>query len=209
MLANVDDNRQEFHHHPSASHQSHPAQYSTPYDTNSSRNGISEWDTNQLVGPGMPVARNFVSSAAASVVPEVDTDAAAGDGEGDGDDGKTYCFCDRVSFGEMIACDDENCEKEWVSVCHPFRRDFCAHYAFSSTWHVSASKLYQRVRGFAKRASASVPRSDQVEEESAVLAVAALVVVTRLHDLKLYIVCIYLVCVAFPLIHHRRTEFIS
>ena len=38
-----------------------------------------------------------------------------GDGDGDGDDGRTYCICDRVSFGEMIACDDENCEKEWVS----------------------------------------------------------------------------------------------
>ena len=63
----------------------------------------------------MPVARNFVSSAAASVVQDVDTDAAAGDGDGDGDDGRTYCVCDRVSFGEMIACDDENCEKEWVS----------------------------------------------------------------------------------------------
>lgn len=65
----------------------------------------------------MPVARNFVNSTAPSVVAEVDTDAAAGDGDADGDDGRTYCFCDRVSFGEMIACDDENCEKEWVSIC--------------------------------------------------------------------------------------------
>jgi len=61
----------------------------------------------------MPVARSFVNSAAASVVQDVDTDAAAGEGDGDGDDGRTYCVCDRVSFGEMIACDDENCEKEW------------------------------------------------------------------------------------------------
>lgn len=119
-LANVDDNRQEFHHPPSSSHPSLPAPYSAPYDASSSRNGISEWATGQLEGPGMPVARNFVSSAAASVAPEVDTDAGAGDGDGDGDDGRTYCFCDRVSFGEMIACDDENCEKEWVSICYYF-----------------------------------------------------------------------------------------
>lgn len=36
--------------------------------------------------------------------------------EGADDDGdKTlYCFCQRVSFGEMIACDAPDCEHEWV-----------------------------------------------------------------------------------------------
>lgn len=34
--------------------------------------------------------------------------------EGDGDT-RTYCYCDRVSFGEMIGCDDDNCSREWVS----------------------------------------------------------------------------------------------
>ncbi|KWU45518.1 hypothetical protein RHOSPDRAFT_6462, partial [Rhodotorula sp. JG-1b] len=24
-----------------------------------------------------------------------------------------YCFCQRVSFGEMIACDAPDCEHEW------------------------------------------------------------------------------------------------
>jgi len=24
-----------------------------------------------------------------------------------------YCYCDRVSFGEMIACDNSDCEREW------------------------------------------------------------------------------------------------
>ncbi|KAH9951473.1 hypothetical protein B0H21DRAFT_719130 [Amylocystis lapponica] len=24
-----------------------------------------------------------------------------------------YCFCDRVSYGEMVACDNPNCEREW------------------------------------------------------------------------------------------------
>lgn len=37
-----------------------------------------------------------------------------GEGDGDGDDNKTYCFCERVSYGEMIACDDTQCEREWV-----------------------------------------------------------------------------------------------
>ncbi|KAI8645433.1 hypothetical protein BD408DRAFT_411899 [Parasitella parasitica] len=25
----------------------------------------------------------------------------------------TYCYCKQVSFGDMIACDGENCEREW------------------------------------------------------------------------------------------------
>lgn len=25
----------------------------------------------------------------------------------------TYCFCNRVSFGEMIGCDNNDCEIEW------------------------------------------------------------------------------------------------
>ncbi|GAA6049924.1 hypothetical protein JCM3770_007052 [Rhodotorula araucariae] len=25
----------------------------------------------------------------------------------------TYCYCDRVSFGEMIACENEDCSREW------------------------------------------------------------------------------------------------
>lgn len=37
-------------------------------------------------------------------------------GEVDEDgDGQTYCFCNRVSFGEMIGCDGNDCEREWVS----------------------------------------------------------------------------------------------
>ncbi|KAF7295190.1 PHD-type domain-containing protein [Mycena indigotica] len=26
---------------------------------------------------------------------------------------KRYCYCDQVSFGEMIACDDARCQREW------------------------------------------------------------------------------------------------
>lgn len=35
--------------------------------------------------------------------------------EADCEDGKLYCLCNGVSSGEMIACDGNNCEKEWVS----------------------------------------------------------------------------------------------
>jgi inhibitor of growth protein 3 len=74
--------------------------------------------TQQLEGPGMPVARSASLHSQAASVPAVHSAAAAdptdaGDGDGDGDD-RTYCFCDRVSYGEMIACDDGQCEREWV-----------------------------------------------------------------------------------------------
>src|SRR5437762_105381 len=29
------------------------------------------------------------------------------------EDSQVYCFCQQVSFGEMAACDNENCEREW------------------------------------------------------------------------------------------------
>ena len=78
----------------------------------------------QLEGPGMPVGRSTSIHSAATNVPNipagpaVGTDGAAtegGDADADNDDGRTYCFCDGVSYGEMIACDDGNCEREWVS----------------------------------------------------------------------------------------------
>ncbi|KAI5821396.1 hypothetical protein BZA77DRAFT_219705, partial [Pyronema omphalodes] len=26
---------------------------------------------------------------------------------------ETYCYCDQISYGEMVACDGEDCEREW------------------------------------------------------------------------------------------------
>ena len=112
---------------PPASHPSLPLPYQNGnghlgngYDMHGISHGIAGADWNipraqQLEGPGMPVAR----SASIHSTPVVTSNAAdptdAGDGDGDGDD-RTYCFCDGVSYGEMIACDDEACEREWVCV---------------------------------------------------------------------------------------------
>lgn len=55
------------------------------------------------------------------------------DGE-DEQDKTLYCFCQRVSFGEMIACDAPDCEHEWVRSLLPLflfsrlsSRDSCRH----------------------------------------------------------------------------------
>lgn len=60
-----------------------------------------------------------------SLVPDEDPsdaeEAHAGE-EGDDDDVDVedvddneprYCYCNNVSYGEMVACDNENCPKEW------------------------------------------------------------------------------------------------
>lgn len=39
-----------------------------------------------------------------------DGDEAEGD---NGGDDRTYCYCDRVSFGNMIGCDGDDCAREW------------------------------------------------------------------------------------------------
>lgn len=34
------------------------------------------------------------------------------DAEIDGDE-PTYCYCNGVSYGEMVGCDADDCEREW------------------------------------------------------------------------------------------------
>ena len=41
-----------------------------------------------------------------------DVEMEEGDDEGEGDD-KTYCVCHSVSYGNMVACDNDDCPNEW------------------------------------------------------------------------------------------------
>lgn len=143
--------RRDFNVPPSASHPSLPL----PYHVNG--NGYlsgpaSDWapSHNQLEGPGMPVARPFGALSATpgplgTTEPVVDVND--GDAEGDGDD-KQYCFCNRASFGEMIACDEPSCEVEWVSctcvLASPSLFSFSFH---STTSSASGSPSRQKVLG--------------------------------------------------------------
>lgn len=91
----------------------------------------------QLEGPGMPVARSVAAHAVALAGPGVDGGGSNGgtlgpgvgagsgtpmdivDGADDGaeaDDGRLYCWCQMGSYGDMVACDDNECEREWVSL---------------------------------------------------------------------------------------------
>ncbi|KAJ7269345.1 hypothetical protein B0H12DRAFT_1095288 [Mycena haematopus] len=129
--ATANARREAFNVPPSSS--SHPslipypnghAVHATPFDlhprggghslSNTPASGPGDWHPphpQTLEGPGMPVARSHANIPASldNAPPE------AGDGEADGDD-KPYCFCQRVSFGQMIACDDSNCQWEWFHI---------------------------------------------------------------------------------------------
>ncbi len=47
---------------------------------------------------------------------DADGDEAVGDAEDEDEEGgdeKTYCLCHNVSYGDMVACDNDNCPYEW------------------------------------------------------------------------------------------------
>jgi hypothetical protein len=58
-----------------------------------------------------PAAKsNPPSSAASSVAPEQEYHDAETD---EGDDEPRYCYCNEVSYGQMVACDNDACPREW------------------------------------------------------------------------------------------------
>ncbi|KAF9469605.1 hypothetical protein BDZ94DRAFT_1206243 [Collybia nuda] len=135
---NTNSRRDNYHVPPSSVHPSLPISYQppngtangrrahsgTPYDIHTIPQTLSmapDWNpplTQQLEGPGMPVARGQSIHPVHPIIPvapvgaTIPPDGEGADGDGDGDD-RTYCFCDGVSYGEMIACDDAQCEREW------------------------------------------------------------------------------------------------
>lgn len=67
---------------------------------------------------GVKSLRRAASKLDDSPLPTTEDDApddGADDGdEAEADEGATYCVCNQVSFGEMIGCDGDSCEREWV-----------------------------------------------------------------------------------------------
>lgn len=69
-----------------------------------SRHGRQSKPRRRSISP-IPHPRTTTANAAAAAAA---TAAAQG-----GDDEPTYCYCNQVSYGEMVACDGEDCEREW------------------------------------------------------------------------------------------------
>ncbi|KAH7433735.1 hypothetical protein KP509_07G083300 [Ceratopteris richardii] len=59
-------------------------------------------------------------------------------------DEPTYCICGQVSFGDMIACDNENCEGgEWF---HYQCVGLSSESRFKGKWYCPTCKVMQRRR---------------------------------------------------------------
>lgn len=74
-----------------------------------------------LTGPGVDGAGpgGGIGAGASGVGAGAGTPMDGADGADDGaeaDDGRLYCWCQVGSYGDMVACDDNECEREWVSV---------------------------------------------------------------------------------------------
>ena len=57
-----------------------------------------------------------VPAAVAARAPSEEEESSLHEGEGDDedDDGEPrYCYCNEISFGEMVACDNDACPREW------------------------------------------------------------------------------------------------
>ena len=120
----------------------------------------------------MPVARSVAAHAVALAHPGVDGGAGGGgagaigpgsagggsgtpmdvvDGADDGaeaDDGRVYCWCQMGSFGDMVACDDTECEREWVSLVSSrlvstlfWLRDLLGSLTFGAQFHLGCIGL--------------------------------------------------------------------
>ncbi|CAD0084965.1 unnamed protein product [Aureobasidium vineae] len=50
---------------------------------------------------------------AASAASDEEGEDAEPDAEGEEDDTQVYCVCQRVSFGDMVACDNDDCPHQW------------------------------------------------------------------------------------------------
>ncbi|WWD22429.1 hypothetical protein CI109_106920 [Kwoniella shandongensis] len=62
---------------------------------------------------GKPVPKRSTSGKKATQAYDVETVEQEGLGGGEEVDSKVYCTCRQVSYGEMIGCDDDDCEIEW------------------------------------------------------------------------------------------------
>ena len=60
--------------------------------------------------PTATAKSNPPSSAASSVAPEQEYQDAETD---EGEDEPRYCYCNEVSYGQMVACDNDACPREW------------------------------------------------------------------------------------------------
>ncbi|GAP85690.1 putative p33ing1b protein [Rosellinia necatrix] len=102
-----------------ASKPSTPAIGSFPDSTPRSRAARNVTTTTTTTATTTTAKRSHKKGASQHAIPtrivDEDTNSSGhGDDEGDVDaDEPLYCYCNGVSYGEMVACDADDCEREW------------------------------------------------------------------------------------------------
>ncbi len=85
-----------------------------PMRSRSSRNAIDNMSSNKRSHKkGAGAAAQLIAQQNSEID---DTTSNAPDADEDdeiGDDEPTYCYCNGVSYGEMVGCDADGCEREW------------------------------------------------------------------------------------------------
>ena len=106
-----------------ASKPSTPAipQFPEPVRSRSSRSAIEAASSNKRShkkGAGAAAQQQFLARQI-SDLDDGASDMQGEDEDGDGPDDDAdpdeprYCYCNQVSFGEMVGCDSDSCEREW------------------------------------------------------------------------------------------------
>lgn len=103
-----------------ASKPSTPAipQFPEPVRSRSARNGLEATSSNKRShkkGAGAAAQQQQQQLLALQGREEEDASSVQGDEEDDeiNPDEPRYCYCNGVSYGEMVGCDSDTCEREW------------------------------------------------------------------------------------------------
>ncbi|GEQ67655.1 hypothetical protein JCM33374_g1320 [Metschnikowia sp. JCM 33374] len=83
----------------------------TPLETTSTNGNVKkrrkEKETDKVVPPVATEKKKTVSKPRKEKENEPTSNSASNGSE------PTYCYCNQISFGEMVGCDGETCEREW------------------------------------------------------------------------------------------------
>ncbi|KAI1796121.1 hypothetical protein LXA43DRAFT_970036 [Ganoderma leucocontextum] len=80
-----------------------------------SNNGTTQRSMSRMVHPRQsPMrSRRFTASAGLDDEDAEGEEDEAGEDGADAEDQELYCYCQKLSYGEMIACDNEECKYQW------------------------------------------------------------------------------------------------
>ena len=90
------------HHHTTATNTS------TTNNNNNGKSGEDKVTVSRTGRQSKPRRRSLSPLLPAKVAAQAEAAIANA-----GEDEPTYCYCEQVSYGEMVACDGDDCEREW------------------------------------------------------------------------------------------------